>query len=75
MTEQQFIEELKSLLDTEYDIEAGTELGDIDEWDSLAAMSLFTFLKDEFDVTVKVADLMALKKVSDLLGLVRDKLS
>lgn len=75
MTEQQFIEELKSLLDTEYDIEAGTELGDIDEWDSLAAMALFTFLKDEFDVTVKVADLMALKKVSDLLGLVRDKLS
>ena len=75
MTEQQFIEELRSLLDTESELEPGTELGDIDEWDSLAAMSLYTFLKDEFDIAVKVSDLMALKKVSDLLGLVKDKLS
>jgi acyl carrier protein len=75
MTEQQFIEEFKSILDTEYDIEADTELSDIDEWDSLAAMSLFTFLKDEFDVTTNIAALMGIKQFSGILNLVKDKLS
>lgn len=75
MTEQQFLDEFKSILDTECDVEADTELAEIDEWDSLAAMSLHTFLKEEFDLSANIAALMALKKVSDIIGLVRDKLS
>lgn len=54
------------------DLEEGTlnpemDLGNIDEWDSLAALSYVVFMGDEFGKRVSGAEIRAFKTVQDIL--------
>jgi acyl carrier protein len=45
------------------------ELADIDEWDSLAALSFVVLLKDEFDKKISGQEIRAFETVQDMLTL------
>ena len=44
-------------------------LDDIDEWDSMAALSFVVLLKDEFDKDVAGPQIRALQTVQDMLNM------
>ena len=55
------------------DVEEGsvspeTELADVDEWDSIAALSLIVMLDEKFEKTVSGAQIKALETVNDILA-------
>ncbi len=72
MTKQEFLEELAEVIDTEIELNEDTNLDEIDEYDSIAILSLINFY-DELGVKVKPSDFENLKKVSDLIKLAGDK--
>lgn len=45
-----------------------TELADVDEWDSIAALSLIVMLDEKFEKTVSGAQIKALETVNDILA-------
>lgn len=64
------IEMLEEMLDLEEStLEADTKLSEVEEWDSIAHLSLIVLLEDEFGKTVSGSEIRALKSVSDILGL------
>lgn len=55
------------------DVEAGsltceTMLADIEEWDSIAALSLIVMLDEKFEKTVSGAQIKAMASISDILA-------
>lgn len=49
-------------------------LADLEEWDSLAALSIIAIFDKHFSVKYKYNDLKGLINVGDLINLVRNKL-
>ena len=47
---------------------AETPLDDVEEWDSIAMLSLIAMLDDEFGKTITGKELRALKSVADILA-------
>jgi len=46
-----------------------TSLGDIDEWDSMSALSFVVLMKDEFDKNITGKEIRAFQTVQDMLDL------
>ena len=66
------LQEKIALIEEVLDVEAGsltseTLLADVDEWDSIAALSLIVMLDEKFEKTVSGAQIKALASVSDIL--------
>ncbi len=61
-----FIEKLKDVIQTEKDINFNTELESIEEWDSIAQISLLAFLDSEFNKHLTVNDFEKIKTVNDI---------
>ena len=60
---------IEEALDTEEGALApDTVLADIDEWDSIAALSLIAMLDEQFDKTITGAEIKALRTVADILA-------
>jgi len=60
---------LEETLDTEEGVlTPETALNDVEQWDSLAMLSLIAMLDDEFDRTITGKELKALKTVADILA-------
>ena len=62
-----------ALIEEVLDVEEGslspeTELADVDEWDSIAALSLIVMLDEKFEKTVSGAQIKALETVNDILA-------
>lgn len=62
-----------ALIEEALDVEEGsltaeTPLDDVEEWDSIAMLSLIAMLDDEFGKTITGKELRALKSVSDILA-------
>jgi acyl carrier protein len=62
-----------ALIEEALDVEEGslkpeTPLDDVEEWDSIAMLSLIAMLDDEFGKTITGKELKALKSVSDILA-------
>lgn len=74
MKKEDFLKELKEIIQTDIEISEDTKLSDIQEWDSLAMMSCASFLDENFDIQKTLSDLQKFEKVSDILNLVKDKL-
>lgn len=65
--------EKMALIEEALDTEEGvlvpdTILDDLDEWDSIAALSLIAMLDEQFDKTISGADIKAMRTVEDILA-------
>ena len=69
MTKEEFVQEFAELLDNE-EINENTKFRELDEWDSLAALSTISTIDDEFGVTINNKDLRSVETVSELYDLV-----
>ncbi|MGK4567217.1 acyl carrier protein [Flavobacterium sp. 3HN19-14] len=67
MTQQDFIAGLQEELEFDAQLENGTNLKDLDEWDSMAAMVLIGYVSNEFGVTLTDADLKNVTTVDSLI--------
>ncbi len=68
------LQEKLALIEEVLDVEEGslkpeTELVDVDEWDSIAALSLIVMLDEKFEKTVSGTQIKALETVNDILAL------
>lgn len=65
---QEKLAELESIMDLdEGTLTPETALADIEEWDSLAALSYVVFMSDEFGKKMSGAQVRAFKTVQDIL--------
>ena len=69
MTKEECVQEFAELLENE-EINENTKFRELDEWDSLAALSTISTIDDEFGVTINNKDLRSVETVSELYDLV-----
>lgn len=69
MEKEEIIDGIKDLLDTEADLTEETVLDDIEEWDSLASISVLAFFKQKMGLKVEAQALKNCKTVGDILKL------
>ena len=67
------LQEKIALIEEVLDVETGsltseTLLADVEEWDSIAALSLIVMLDEKFEKTVSGAQIKALVSISDILA-------
>ena len=54
------------------DVELDTEIGELDEWDSLHNVEIISQLEKEFNVKITSDMIMDLEDVSDIVSLIDD---
>lgn len=54
------------------DVTLETEIGELDEWDSLRNVQLIAQLEKEFEVKITPDMIMDLEDVSDIISLIKD---
>ena len=67
-----FIKKLTDIMDTETKLTLETKLSDVEEWDSLSAVSFFSFCNVTLGKEIDVEQLKAAKTVKDLYKLVEE---
>jgi acyl carrier protein len=68
MTNEKKLELLAEMMDVDAkDLTGDTVLADIEEWDSVSAISFVAMLDDEFGKTISAGDLKRCKTVADLM--------
>jgi len=67
MEKSAFIGRLKEELEFESDLEISTNLKNLDEWDSMAAMVLIGFVSDEFGITLNADDISSITTIGSLI--------
>jgi acyl carrier protein len=71
MNKQQFLDGIAEILELDEGTLKGDEiLADIDEWDSLAFLSVIAMADEEFDVVIQGDKLEQISTVNDLVALV-----
>ena len=73
MTKAEFLELLAETIDTEVELNEELALDEIEEYDSIAILSLMS-MYDEFGVRISPSDFQDLKTVADLISLAGDKI-
>ena len=74
MTTLELLEEMKEALQRDKEISFDMKLEDIEEWDSLAEISIISLYDELFEFLITSDKLKKCKTVGDLVGLVSDKL-
>ena len=54
------------------DVTTETEIGELDEWDSLRNVTIIAELQKQFNITITQDMLMDLENVADIIDLVED---
>lgn len=54
------------------DVTLETEIGELDEWDSLRNLQIIAQLEKEFEVKITPDMIMDLEDVSDIISLIKD---
>ena len=68
MTEKEKLVMLEEIMDLEEDfLSPEMILKDIEEWDSIAAISLIALMDEEFDKTIKGSEVRELETVADII--------
>ncbi len=68
MTEQEKLAALEDMMELDAGtLASGTSLDDIDEWDSLSALSFVILLKDTFGRKVSGKEIREMRTVGDLM--------
>lgn len=55
-------------------INGSTEFKELDDWNSLVALSVIAMIDEEYDVTVKGNDITSANTIEDLFNTVKNKL-
>jgi len=74
---EEFIENFKEALEMEADQQLSLEdkFRDLDDWDSLARLSLIAMLDEEYEVEIEEEEFEKLTTVSDVMEVVQKKQS
>lgn len=76
MNKQQFLNALEDILELEQNTLSGQEvLLDIDQWDSLAFLSVIAMADEHFDIVIQGDKLEKINTVNDLVSLVEEHFS
>lgn len=67
MEKSVFLSRLQEELEFESELEINTNIKDLDEWDSMAAMVLIGFVSDEFGMTLNADDIQVITTVESLI--------
>jgi acyl carrier protein len=67
MKTSEFSSRLKEELEFESELEINTNIKELDEWDSMAAMVLIGFVSDQFGMTLNADDIAALTTIESLI--------
>ena len=71
MNKNDILNDIEDMLEIDKDtLKYDTDLNDIDEWDSMAAVSFIAMADSNYNVSVKPAQLKACKTFGDLVGLI-----
>jgi len=73
MKKEEFLELLAETIDTEEELNENMALNEIDEYDSIAVLSLMS-MYDELGVKVTPNDFKELNSIADLIKLAGDKI-
>lgn len=75
MNKEEFVQGVIELLEIEDAsvLEGSTNFRELDEWDSLAALSTISMIDDEFGVTINNKDLRSVETLDQLYDLVIEK--
>lgn len=74
MTDERKIELIAEILDVEAEtLTPETELGSMDEWDSIALISFLAMMDDEFGREIKGSIVKEQKTVADLMALMENE--
>lgn len=74
MKKDELLEEIQEALQRDDELSLDMRLEDLDEWDSLAIISLIALYDDLFSVLLKNEHLLKCESVGDLVNLVKDKI-
>lgn len=69
-----FLEDLKEMLNSSEDIEMGTDLMDIESWDSFSMVSFIAMAEDKYRATLEPFSIAEAVLVEDLYDVVNDAL-
>ncbi len=67
MEKSVFLSRLQEELEFESEFEINTNIKDLEEWDSMAAMVLIGFVSDEFGMTLNADDIAAITTIESLI--------
>ena len=67
MEKSVFLCRLQEELEFESELEINTNIKDLEEWDSMAAMVLIGFVSDEFGMTLNADDIAAITTIESLI--------
>jgi acyl carrier protein len=67
MEKSVFLCRLQEELEFESELEINTNIKDLDDWDSMAAMVLIGFVSDEFGMTLNADDIAAITTIESLI--------
>ena len=67
MKKTEFLTRLKEELEFESNLEINTNIKELDDWDSMAAMVLIGFVSDEFGITLNAYDIAAITTIESLI--------
>ncbi|BDB56773.1 acyl carrier protein [Flavobacterium ammonificans] len=67
MEKSVFLSRLQEELEFESELEINTNIKDLEEWDSMAAMVLIGFVSDEFGMTLNADDITAITTIESLI--------
>lgn len=70
MSKEKLIKKLEEILEMEGgELEETTVLEDVEEWDSLAKLSLIAFVKKEFSISLTANQIKEFKTVADICNM------
>jgi len=76
MNRQEFLDAIAEILELEEgELKGDEKLADLEEWDSLAFLSVIAMADEEFDVVIQGEQLEKITTVNDLVALVQEHLS
>jgi acyl carrier protein len=67
MNTSDFLSKLKEELEFDSVLEINTNIKELDEWDSMAAMVLIGFVSDQFGMTLNADDIAAITTIESLI--------
>ena len=75
MTKEEFVQGIMEILEIEDAslVQDTTVFRELDEWDSLAALSTISMIDDEFGVTINNKDLRSVETLGELYDMVTER--
>ncbi|MBZ7946393.1 acyl carrier protein [Campylobacter sp. RM9939] len=72
MTKKEFLEELSNAIQLDYILKEDQDLNKIEEYDSLALLSISALFSEHFNLEIEGNILRSCQNVSDLIALAKD---